>query len=512
MSWLDWGVLAAYAGLMLSIGWFYSRRNLTVEDYLVGGRRMSPVVVGLSLFSTLVSTLSYLAWPGEVIANGPMFLSQVAAHPLTFLIVGYGLIPLLMRQPVTSAYEILESRLGPGIRKAGAAAFLLLRFGWMATILFATSHVVLVPLLGLSPAWTPALCIVLGVITVMYASAGGIRAVILTDAIQSLTMILGAIFTLCVVSYRLGGIDAWWPHSWPAHWPEPNWGFDPGSRLSFGIVVFSTLLWHVCTNGSDQMAIQRYLSTRNPAAARRTLLTSLTTDAVVTTLLALSGMALLGFYQAHAGALPPEKTVQSAGDQLFPRFIMTQMPMGLAGLVLAAILSAAMSSLSSGVNSTCAVLERDFLSRRSQAPGSSGMSVARMKRLSWGVGFVAVSLSLLSTFIQGNLIERCFKVVNLLTAPLFVLFFLALFVPWATPFGAWVGLTASVATAVAIAYSPDLGLNLGVSFIWMMPSALLVGVTAGSLFSLLGGRRRPTNGEPPPGAHGSDTLNSQENP
>lgn len=497
MSWLDWLVLAGYAALMLSIGVYYARRNTTAEDYVVGGRRMSPILVGLSLFSTLVSTLSYLAWPGEVIANGPMFLAQIVAHPFTFLIVGYGLIPLLMRQPVTSAYEILESRLGPGIRKVGAAAFLLLRFGWMATILYATSQVVLIPLLNLSPQWTPVLCITLGLITVIYASAGGIRAVILTDAIQSITMLLGAIFTLCVVSYRMGGVGAWWPTSWPDHWPPPNWGFDPSSRLSFGIVVFSTLMWHVCTNGSDQMAVQRFLSTRDAKAARRTLLTSLTTDAIVTTLLVLTGIALLGFYQSHLDLIPAGKTVKTGSDLLFPRFIMTEMPAGLSGLVVAAILAAAMSSLSSGVNSTCAVLERDFLSSRRGSVPESLVSVARMKQLSWLVGTVAVCLSLLSTFIQGNLIERCFKVVNLLTAPIFVLFFLALFVPWANAFGAWSGFIAAVATAVAIAYGPDLNLNLGISFIWMMPSALIIGVITGSLASLLGTSRSTSlNKEP----------------
>jgi SSS family solute:Na+ symporter len=492
MAGWDWAVLAAYAGLMLAIGWYYSRRNANAEDYLVGGRKMSPFVVGLSLFSTLVSTLSYLAWPGEVIAHGPMFLAQVAAHPFTFFVVGYGLIPLLMRQPVTSAYEILESRLGRGIRKSGALAFVLLRFGWMATILFATSHVVLVPLLGLSPQWTPLLCIILGVCTVIYASEGGIRAVIVTDAVQSITMVLGAVVTLAVISYRMGGVDGWWPQTWPSHWETPNWGFDPSSRLSFGMVVFSTFLWHVCTNGSDQMAVQRFLSTRNAGTARRTLLTSLSTDATMCTLLALTGMALLGFYQAHAAALPPGKPLQESGDRLFPTFIMTQMPPGLAGLVLAAILSAAMSSLASGINSVCAVIERDFLSGRSANGTGRDVSIAVMKRLSWFIGAGAVTLSLLSTFIQGNLIERCFKVVNLLTAPIFVLFFLALFVPWANAAGAWVGLAASIATAVSIAYSKDLGLNLPISFIWMMPSALVVGITTGCLFSALaGGRRRP---------------------
>lgn len=490
MAWLDWVVLAAYGLLMLGIGWYYATRNKTADDYLVGGRRMSPVVVGLSLFSTLVSTLSYLAWPGEVIANGPMFLTQIVAHPLTFLIVGYGLIPLLMRQPVTSAYEILETRLGMGIRKAGAAAFLLLRLGWMATILYATTSIVLIPMLGLSPDWTPLLCILLGIVTVIYSSEGGIRAVIVTDAVQSITMLLGALVTLVVITSRMGGIDGWWPHTRPENWPAPNWGFDPSSRLSFGIVVFSTLMWHVCTNGSDQMAIQRYLSTRDASTARRTLATSLITDSLVVTLLALTGIALLAFYRAHPADLPAGKTVLEAGDRLFPRFIMTQMPAGLAGLVLSAILSAAMSSLSSGINSTCAVLERDFLSGRSGVSNADGASVRRMKRLSWVIGIIAVALSLLSTVIKGNLIERCFKVVNLLTAPIFVLFFLALFIPWANAAGAWIGLASSIATAVAIAYSEDLGLHLGVSFIWMMPSSLLVGVVVGSLVSALAGGAR----------------------
>ena len=187
------------------------RGNKTADDFLLGGRRISPIALGLSLFATLVSTLSYLGTPGEMVAHGPMMITQIAAHPLVFVIVGYGLIPLLMRQPVTSAYEILESRLGPSIRKAGAGVFLLLRFGWMATILFATSYVVLVPLLGIDPWWTPWLCVALGVLTAMYASWGGFKAVVTADAIQSITMLLGAIATLVVITVRLGGVGGWWP-------------------------------------------------------------------------------------------------------------------------------------------------------------------------------------------------------------------------------------------------------------------------------------------------------------
>jgi hypothetical protein len=101
------------------------------------------------------------------------------------------------------------------------------------------------------------------------------------------------------------------------------------------------------------------------------------------------------------------------------------------------------------------------------------------------VAVVAIALSLLNTLIEGNLVERCFKLVNLLTAPLFVLFFLALFVPWANAAGAWLGLLGAVVTAVVIAYAHDLGLSVGLNFVWMMPCSLLVGVTAGTLGSAL---------------------------
>ncbi|MGN6547902.1 MAG: sodium:solute symporter family transporter [Aureliella sp.] len=483
MGAIDVLVIAVYGCLMIGIGAYYSRQNRTADDFLLGGRRMSPIALGLSLFATLVSTLSYLAHPSEMIAHGPMFATLVVAYPLIFVIVGYGLIPLLMRQPVTSAYELLENRLGMGIRQAGAAVFLLLRFGWMATILYAVCDSVLVPMLGIDRRWIPELCLALGVVTAWYSSSGGIKAVVMTDAIQALTMVAGAAITLAVITWRMGGVAAWWPQQWPEHWQEPSWGFDPSVRVSFGILILSTMLWHVCTNGSDQMSIQRFLSNRNPSAARRTLAISLSTDVSVTLLLALTGVALLAFYRAHPPELAEGKTLATVSDKLFPTFIIHEMPAGCSGLVLAAILSAAMSSLSSGVNSACAVLERDFLSRH--CDGSPEAVVKRLRWMTWIVAAVAVALSILNTLIVGNLLERCFKLVNLLTAPLFVLFFLALFVRWANAAGAWLGLISSIATAVLIAFSKELQLGYSVSFVWMMPSALLVGVVVGTVASAL---------------------------
>ncbi len=485
MTPLDWTVIVIYAGAMLLVGWYHARGNKTADDFLLGNRSMPALALGLSLFATLCSTLTYLATPGEMIAHGPMMMTQLAAHPIVFVVVGFGLIPLIMRQPVTSAYELLETRLGRGIRRAGASVFLVLRVGWMATILYATSYVILVPLLGASELWIPVFCLAIGSLTAIYSSTGGFRAVVTTDAIQALTMVVGAAVTLAVITYRLGGVGGWWPASWPSHWQTPSWGFDPSARVSFGILLVSTTLWYVCTNGSDQMSIQRFLSSRDAQAARRTLLVAQLTDGTMAVLLALTGVAILGYYQATITFEPD--ALRQQGDQFFPRFIMNEMPPGLAGLVVAAILAAALSSLSSGLNSCCAVLERDFLADDRLPPElASRHSVRRLKRMTWMFAAFAIVLGMLNTLITGNLLERCFKLVNLLTAPLFVLFFLALFVPWANAWGAWLGLAASIVTAVAIAYAPDLNVDLGVSFVWMMPCALAVGVTVGVLGSALG--------------------------
>ena len=485
MSLLDWLVLGAFACLTVGTGIYYSQKNKSADDYLLGGRSMSPIVLGLSLFATLVSSLSYLGTPGEMISHGPMMILQVAAHPFVFIIVGYGLIPLLIRQPVTSAYELLEKRLGMSIRMAGATVFLLLRFGWMATILYATSSKILVPILSLDADRTLWLCIGLGVIAASYSAWGGMKAVVTTDAIQSITMLLGAVATLAVITWRMGGIANWWPNDWPAHWQEPSWGFDPVPRVSFGILLVSTILWYVCTNGSDQMSIQRFLSTRDAVGARKALAVSQISDVIVSVLLGLTGFAILSFYQLYPPELAEGQTLSSIGDQLFPRFILNEMPSGLAGLIIAALLSAALSSLSSGLNSACAVIEKDFLPARMEDESSGASTVRRLQAMTWGVAVVVIALSLLNLLIEGNIIERCFKMVNLLTAPLFVLFFLALFVRRSNAFGAWVGLLCSIATAVAIAYAKDLDLPITVSFVWMMPCSLLAGVTAGIVASIM---------------------------
>lgn len=482
---LDCLVIALYAAAMVAVGRYYSRRTETVDDYLLGGRRMSPFMIGVSLFATITSTLSYLAVPGEIVKNGPMILAQGAAFPLIWVVVGWWLIPAIMRQrDVTSGYELLERRLGRTGRLLGAGMFIVLRTFWMASILYATCDKVIVPLFHLDPAWTPWLSVVLGILTIVYTSEGGMRAVVMTDALQSVVMFGGAIVTILFVTRALGGIDAWWPSHWAPQWPEPVFWFRPDVRVTFAGAFLNMLVWMICTCGSDQMAIQRYLSTRDAAAARRSVGIHLTVDLVMLALLGAVGLAVFGYFTARPEAFGPGASPVASADALFPRFVEAVLPAGLGGLVVAAMLSAAMSSLSSGMNSASAVLVSDFMPR--SRAGTAHGQIRLAKLASIGVGVVAIALSMVVPAMASNLLELCIKVVNLLTAPIFVLFFLALFVPWATPLGGVVATAVGVAVSVGIAFFKIFGLE----FLWITPCALVAGVAAGMLASLVTPVRR----------------------
>lgn len=477
---LDWIVLMCYAGVMIAIGWFYSRVK-SVDEYLLGGRTMKPWAVGISLFASLISTLSYLAVPGEMIRHGPMILATVLSYPLAYVIISRCIIPSIMRLRVTSAYEILERRLGLSVRMLGSGMFLTLRLLWMSLIVLATSAEVIVPLFHLDKSMIPWVCAALCLITVAYTSMGGLRAVVVIDVVQVGIMFAGALLSIFLIVRSVGGVAACWPTTWAPQWDTPSLLPVPGARVSVIAAILAQLTWFVCTSGSDQLAIQRYLATRDANAARQTLRIALCLDTVVAVILAILGLALFAFFQANPSMLPDGETIDSSADQLLTHYIVRVLPVGVSGLIIAGILSAAMNSLSSGVNSTCSVIAIDWVERFRRVKQSNTEQVRQVKFISWMVGVVVVLLSLLAAMVQGNLLEKCYTVVNLFVAPLFVLFFMAMFVPWATVFGTWIAALASISVAVAIAYG-----NLwNLSFLMIMPISLVVGTVTGCVFSML---------------------------
>lgn len=478
LHWVDFIVLGVYACSMVGLGWYYGRRQSSTSEYFVGSGRMNPGLIGISLFATLLSTISYLGTPGEIISKGPtVTFAGFFTAPLAFALVGYVLIPALMRKSVTSAYELLETRLGLAVRVQGAIFFVVLRLVWMSLLIHLAAKALLATL-GWGPERLFLVTALTGVVAVVYTALGGLRAVVFTDFVQFLLLLGGAALVIATVTLRLGSLD-WVPTKWAANWDDqPLFSLDPHARTSLVGLVISQTTWYVCTAGADQTAVQRYMATGGAKRARAAYLVTMLANLLVTILLTLVGFALLGYFQTYSHELPPGMSLRE-GDLLFPHYIAHQLPPGLAGLIVAAMFAAAMSSVDSGVNSITAVVTTDFVDRFSRRQLTPHGHVLLAKVLAFSIGAIVVAASSAMEHVPGNFLEMSKRTSTLLMAPLFSLFFMALFVPFATQFGTIVGAICGLFASVLIAFwEPITGLQ-AISFMWIGISSLVVSLGVG---------------------------------
>jgi len=486
---VDWGVVAVYFAGIIGMGAYFARRQRTTKEYFLGSRTMPPWVVGLSIIATLLSTISYLANPGEMIQNGPGLFLKVLALPLSYVTVAYLVVPFFMRLPITSAYEFLEDRFGGETRTLGAILFIVIRILWMSVVVYTASGA-MARMTG-APLWVVVLSV--GIFTTFYAALGGIRAVIWTDVIQFLILLGGAVFAIIYVSWQMGltnWISIAYEHSKPL---APIWNWDPTYRLTIIGITIHTFSWVVCTYSSDQVVIQRYLSTRDAHTARRSYLVACVGNFFLAILLSAVGFALLAFYVQS----PDRLTGGMAGglydkaDDVFPFFIAHQLPVGVTGLITAALFAAAMSSLDSGVNSVSTVITVDFYQRRRGKDASDMASLRFAKVLGLALGLTATVLALFVGNIEGNIVEVTNKSTSCVVGPLFGLFALGMFTRRANQFGAIAGPAVGFVVGLVMTFSGQwFGDRYNISFMWLIVSPVIVTLVAGYLASYL--RPAPT--------------------
>ncbi|MCH9656957.1 MAG: sodium/solute symporter [Planctomycetes bacterium] len=496
---LDWAIIIIYASSTILLGWYFSRKQENTSEYFIGSGQMNPILIGVSLFATLLSTITYLSLPGEILGKGPIYLASYLALPIVYFIVGYWLIPAYMQQRVTSAYELLETKLGLSVRLLGAVMFLLLRLVWMSLLIY-ISAAALTTMLNLDDLYIPLIVLVTGLVSITYTSLGGLRAVVITDLVQTILLFGGALLVIATLSWKMGCFD-WFPTSWNANWDtQPLYSFDPRTRVTFVGTILSVVIWYVATSGGDQVSVQRFMSTKDASAARRSLAIQLCVGCIVGATLALVGFCMLGYFQTFPAELPASIDLKKNADDIFPYVISYQLPIGISGLVVAAMFAAAMSSIDSGVNSITAVISTDFIDRFGKSFRSEKSHVRFARYLAFIIGIVVIYCSSFMGQIEGNITEVTGKTANLLTTPIFCLFVFAMFIPFAKPLGVWVGAICGTATAVVVAFSGfsyDIDISTYMfefqgqislepfSFQWIAPTAVAVNLVTGSIVSLL---------------------------
>lgn len=504
---IDWIVVGIYLTYILAQGWYFSRQQKSEGEFLVArAKPMGWFVVGLSMYATLLSTISYLGKPGEMINKGPMVsIAQLIAVPIGYYLVAHVMMPRIMSQRVTSVYEYLEERIGPVGRLLAAALFILLRLVWMGLMTYLTSAVLAI-VIGLDPKWVPVLSILVGIVAIAYSSMGGFRAVVVTDNIQAILLFLGAFAAIGVVTWHMRDLS-WIPTEWSPNWDtQPLFSLDPNVRVTLVGLVIHMVLWRVATSCSDQTSVQRFMAVKDAAAARRSFMVNSVAVMFSAILLSLVGAALLGFFTRFPEALAPDMTIARDADRLLPFFIAHYLPPGLSGLIVSAMLAAVMSSLDSGVNGVTAVVNRDFLTRFNWIPATEAGRVRLLRILTVLIGSVVILLGLVIKHVPGNIIDVTNKTASLVTTPIFGLFLMAWYMKSITPVAALLGTFASITVAVLIGFWDMLTGQPGFSFTYIGPGALITSLVVGGLISRWGPGRDDRRGTAIWGAVGAAVI------
>jgi sodium-coupled monocarboxylate transporter 8/12 len=470
---LDYSIFALYLLATVAIGMFFARGQRDLNEYFLAGRGMGSVIVAMTVLAALFSGISFLAAPSEGYANGPVFyLVNVAffiATPLTVLVF----LPFYYNSKFFTAYQYLEARFSVQVRTLASVSFIVRVLLWLAAATYAPA-LALEQATGM-PLWFTILCT--GVLTTLYTTFGGMRAVIWTDVLQ-LVVLVGGQFAIALVAISRvpGGVEKVIALGREGGRLDLSLSPDPTVRVTLWGLLIGAAFMHLIQMATDQVSVQRYLSASSLKVAQRGLWLKLFMTLPVTAVFYGTGLVLYAFYQVHGDPLVAGKITKA--DQILPYFVVNELPRGLPGLFIAAIYAASMSTISAGINSLTSASLVDFYQRLWRKPDLSERSQLTIARwLTLGYGSLVIVLAFLVQRL-GTLLEATNKVIGLVGGPLLGLFFLGILTKRATARGALVGWAAGLAMTLWICFGTK------VSFLWYAMSGSLTTVLVGGLMSL----------------------------
>ncbi|MEM9282002.1 MAG: sodium/solute symporter [Verrucomicrobiota bacterium] len=479
----NWIAIALYLGAVMGIGFFFARRNHDTEDFFRGGKRVPGWVAGLSIFATLLSSITFVALPARAFASDWIYIIINAGILICAPLVVFAILPHFRKIDATSAYEYLEQRFNLAIRLFASASFVLFQIGRMAIVMYLPS----LALAAVTPLSLEGCILIMGVLSVIYCTLGGFEAVVWTDALQAIVLITGAILSFVIMTMGLEGGFGELKEVATANdklrWADFDWSATSYMSTAFWVMVLGGIGSSLIPYSSDQAVVQRYVSTSTAEKARNAIWLNAGLAAVATFLFFGLGTGLYAFYKAHPASLDPTfKT-----DSIFPLFISRELPAGIAGIVIAAVFAAAQSTISTSMNSTSTAIVTDFFERLGwKQPASGGLVLARI--LTVVLGILGTLCALLLAW--GD-IESAWKtfltIIGFVMGPLCGVFLLGMFTSRANATGAVIGAALGVTALLGARYlTPMNGLLYA-------PLGITVSFVAGYVGSLLALQRSPSS-------------------
>ena len=386
---IDIGILLAYCVVVVGMGIYYERKSRTAEQFMVAGRTIPTWAAGLAVMSTYTSSISYIATPGKAFdTNWHPFIFSLCIFPVTWVVCKYA-VPYYRKTQLISVYSFLEDRLGAWGRAYAALAFVLYMIGRVAVILYLVGLL----LSAFVPWGIGTVIIIMGIIIIAYTLLGGMEAVIWTDVLQSVIMTVGIV--CCAVSLSISIFSG------PNYLIHSALEADKFSLGSWDLSLSSRTVWVMIIYGitenlrnllADQNYVQKYGSVSTERKAKRSIWIAMLIYIPLTAIFLYIGTALFAFYSPGGTKLTEGIT---KGDQIFPYFIATEVPTGLKGLIIAAIIAAAMSTVDSALNCSATVMLLDFY-KRYLNPNVGERASVLFLRLSTGVwGLLGIGAALL---------------------------------------------------------------------------------------------------------------------
>ena len=480
MSGLDLIVLAVYLAGSVGLGLWMGRFQRSAADYFLGNRTLPWTLVALSVVATETSTLTVISVPGLAYHGDLTFLQLAFGYVFGRIAVAVLLLPSYFRGEAETAYAFLGQRFGRAPQATASVAFLVTRVLADGVRLFATA----IPL-ALITGWSYALCIlIIGAVTVLYTYVGGIRSVVWLDSVQLVLYLSGAVIALWIVTSVVGGWSGFMSHLPAGKLTLIDTGLDEGWRGLFtgGYKLPAALLGgaflSMASHGTDQLLVQRLLSTRGLRQAQMALIASGVIVVLQFLLFLILGSALAVFYE---GAAIPT-------DQVFPRYIVEGLPPGLSGLLLAAIFAAAMSTLSSSLNSLASSTVFDLFrsprkprddSGSGTADGADNLRRGRLSTLLWAAVLVGGAMLFRST--DHPVVEIGLSIASVTYGGFLGTFFLGRFTTTPGPRAAVAALLTGILTAGALV------LFTGIFWVWLVPCGCAASFAAGLVLSRVPG-------------------------
>jgi SSS family transporter len=431
---LDLTIILAYLAAVIGAGFYFARRQKTTRQYFLASHDVPWWAIAASIVATETSTITFISVPGIAWAQGGdfRFLQLVFGYCIARVIISIVFMPWYFRGELVTVYELLQTRFGAPVKALAASLFVTMRTVADGVRLLLTAFVIAAVFKAIGVSGS---IIGLGVVMIVFTLIGGIEAIVWIEVVQLAIYVGGAIAAAVVLIQNVGFDHAIALGSAAGKFRLFDFGFDLTKTYTFWSGVIGGTFLTLSTHGTDQYLVQRYLCTDRPRSAAKALLASGVVVLVQFAMFLFIGVLLFAFYGEHAPV--------TASDQVFPHFIANHLPQGLSGLVVAAILAAAMSS---SLNSIAATVVADLLRPRDER---TAMRLSRIITVLAGVAQIAVGLAMQHT--AKSALGIALSIASLINGPILGVFFLGA-TKRASTRAALAGMTAGILAVSVVAF------------------------------------------------------------